>query len=137
MPTLAELKERYRQSVLRPSQPQSVSTCAPDEIAVLREKQDCLNARLDKGIRFLNDLAQRVGQDSSEFDHYFAEWLRLKDEYEAVCDEMIVLEARKELTEWLKTLPPPRGRRASDEKEDGAQPNAPANPSVRACKNAR
>jgi len=114
MPTLAALTQRYRQSS---GQLEQLPPVCPDEIAALHAQRDHLGSRLDKGCTFLDDLAQRVGQDSPAFERYFAEWLRIKDEYEAVCDEIIVLEARKEFVEWLKTLPPPTGRRARDKKE--------------------
>ncbi len=69
----------------------------------LRAKLDHLDTRLDVGCVFLNALAQRIGQDSPEFERYSAEWLHIEDEPEAVCDQIIVLEARKKLAERLKT----------------------------------
>ena len=74
----------------------------------LRKERSELNQRLNEGLATLNDLAQRVGQDSPEFERRFADWLILKDEYERVCDQVTILEARVELAEWLATLPPPK-----------------------------
>jgi hypothetical protein len=73
----------------------------------LRKECAELNRRLDDGLDALNDLAQRVGQDSPEFERSFVEWLNQKDDYESACDQLTVLETRVELTEWLATLPAP------------------------------
>ena len=82
----------------------------------LRKERDELNQRLDEGLATLNDLTQRVGQAAPEFERRFAEWLILKDDYERVCDQVTILEAREELAQWLKTLPPPK---ASARSTDG------------------
>ena len=82
----------------------------------LRKERAKLNQRFDEDLATLNDLAQRVGQDSPEFERHFADWLILKDEYERVCDQVAVLEAREELAQWLKTLPPTK---ASARSTDG------------------
>lgn len=60
----------------------------------LRKELTELNQRLDDGLATLNELAQRVGQDAPEFERRFAEWLILIDEYERVCDQVTILEAR-------------------------------------------
>ena len=67
-------------------------------------------ARLDKGCEFLNDLARHVGQDSVEYDRFFAGWLRIKDEYERVHDQITILEAREKFAEWLKKQSAPKAR---------------------------
>jgi len=74
----------------------------------LRKERAELNQRLDDGLAILNDLAQGVGQDSPEFERRFADWLILKDDFESVCDQVTVLEARVELTQWLATQPAPK-----------------------------
>ncbi len=66
----------------------------------LRAERDRLAARLDKGCRFLDDLAGRVGQGSGEYKHYFAIWLRILHDYEKTRDEITALEARQEFSEW-------------------------------------
>ena len=117
MPTLAELKQQYRQKSLGEAEPPEGATAQTgDEIAVLRQKREHLNVRLDKGCEFLNDLAERIGQESPEFEHYFAQWLLIKDEYEAVCDQITVLEARRQLAE-RKTQPARNGHRPGERKE--------------------
>jgi hypothetical protein len=82
----------------------------------LRKELTELNQRLDDGLTTLNELAQRVGQDAPEYERRFADWLILKDDYERVCDRVIVLEARVELAEWVAKLPPPK---ASARSTDG------------------
>lgn len=66
----------------------------------LRAERDRLATRLDKGCHFLDELAQRVGQESAEYDRYFAIWLRILHDYEKTCDEITVLQVRQEFAEW-------------------------------------
>jgi hypothetical protein len=78
------------------------------ELELLRKQLEEFEDQFDKCSDFLNEMAQRVGQDSPEFDHGFAEWLHLKDEYENLFDQIIRTEARIDFAEWLATLPPPK-----------------------------
>lgn len=80
------------------------------ELEQLQKRRVELGEMFNQGCDLLNDLSQRVGQDSPDFDRCFAEWLRLKNAYESVCDQIVVIEARMQLAEWLKNLPPPRHR---------------------------
>jgi hypothetical protein len=68
-----------------------------DELAILRARCGRLNARLDAGCAFLTDLAERIGQESSEYDHYFIEWEKLLHEYQAACDRMDCLELTEKI----------------------------------------
>lgn len=80
------------------------------KLELLRKQLEVIRERFEKRSDSLNDMAQRNGQDSPEFDCYFAEWLHLKAEYESVFDEMTILEARMHLAAWLATLPSPKKR---------------------------
>lgn len=63
----------------------------------LRTQRDQLDTRLDKGIAFLNDLAQRVGQNSPEYTKHFTAWQVLYDEFNQVCDRLMYAEMNEEL----------------------------------------
>ena len=86
------------------------------QLELLRKRLEEFEDRFDKCSYSLNDLAQRVGQDAPEFERRFADWLILKGDYERVCDQVTILEARVELAQWLKSLPPPK---ASARSTDG------------------
>lgn len=64
----------------------------------LRAQRAHLKERLNKGCDLPNDLADRVGQESSGFDRNFVEWLRTKDEYERLFNQTSVLEASMQVT---------------------------------------
>ncbi len=82
------------------------SSPAPADCACLeelRQLQELLAKRLDRGIGFLSALAQQTGQDTPEFDRYFSEWLRIKDDCETVCDVMDIFEHTRHTLAWLRS----------------------------------
>lgn len=70
-------------------------------LETLRAQRITLDARLTNGCDFLAELAQRVGQDSPEYDRYFAEWERLNAEYKQLCDRIDILELASKLTDSI------------------------------------
>lgn len=93
-------------------------------LEVLRNKRDRLVARLDKGCHFLDRLAERVGQESAEYDRYFAIWLQILREFEQTDDEITRLQARQEFAEWhaRRTTARAQPRRIEREKTERGEP---------------
>ncbi len=61
-------------------------------LAAFRARQEQLSKRVEAGCDFLAGLAKRIGQDSPEYDRYFAAWEKLLREYETVSDRIEYLE---------------------------------------------
>jgi hypothetical protein len=67
------------------------------ELAALRAERDRLLARWEKGCDFLDDLRERTGQDSPEFDRYFAEWERIDADLRGVLDRIEIAEMNERI----------------------------------------
>ncbi|MBM3131213.1 MAG: hypothetical protein FJ009_21640 [Chloroflexi bacterium] len=69
------------------------------KIAALCAERDRLRARWEKGLDFLDALRERTGQDTPEFDRYFAEWERIDAELRAVLDRIAFAEMTARIRE--------------------------------------
>jgi hypothetical protein len=63
----------------------------------LRERVANLGERIERGLKFLNDLSARTGQDTPEFNRYFAEWSALLDEERKQLDALDAAEVNAAL----------------------------------------
>jgi hypothetical protein len=57
------------------------NTMLDERIAQARAERDALATRLEKGADFLDQIAEREGQDSAEYEKWFAVWLDLDEQY--------------------------------------------------------
>jgi hypothetical protein len=86
------LQEQYRKQLTALLEPE------PDALVQLRTERDRVAERWVKGADFLDELAARVGQDSPEYDRWFAEWEKINVEYKRLDDLYYALLEK----EWRK-----------------------------------
>lgn len=67
------------------------------KLEAARAERDRLGARMLKGCEFLDGLAEQVGQDSPEYDRYFAEWEKVNAAYMRAADWVDCLELAAEI----------------------------------------
>ncbi len=81
-----------------PVSPIELASANRSDLENLQAQRAALEVRFNKGCDYLTALAERVGQDSPEYDRYFAEWEKLNEEYKRLCDRIDILELKAKLT---------------------------------------